>query len=166
MRARSLLTNPLALAVFIQWVMLKRPDPEQTTLETWRWIRLVLLNPRLRKIDQLIDFSFIQDLTTPLYCPDNSRPPLDPRCMFHALFIGHLFGGALGASGGARDRGRRRVPLVPAAEADGQGSRRLDLEAEPASALPGRHDRSADLQPHRRAGNSAGPGRLCGAPSR
>jgi transposase len=46
----------------------------------------------LRKIDAVIDFSFIHDLTAPLYCSDNGRPPLDPTLMFKALFIGFLFG--------------------------------------------------------------------------
>ncbi|ESR25395.1 Mobile element protein [Lutibaculum baratangense AMV1] len=40
----------------------------------------------------MIDFSFIHDLTAPLYCPDNGRPPLDPTLMFKALFLGYLFG--------------------------------------------------------------------------
>lgn len=46
----------------------------------------------LRKIDRVIDFSFIHDLTAPLYCRDNGRPPLDPTLMFKALFVGYLFG--------------------------------------------------------------------------
>ena len=46
----------------------------------------------MRKIERVIDFSFIHDLTAPLYCADNGRPPLDPTLMFKALFIGYLFG--------------------------------------------------------------------------
>lgn len=46
----------------------------------------------LRKTDVAIDFSFIHDRVAGLYCPDNGRPPLDPICMFKALFIGYLFG--------------------------------------------------------------------------
>lgn len=46
----------------------------------------------LRKIDAVVDFSFIHDLTAPLYCADNGRPPLDPTLMFKALFVGYLFG--------------------------------------------------------------------------
>ena len=45
----------------------------------------------LRKIDAVIDFSFIHRVAG-LYCPDNGRPPLDPTLMFKALFIGYLFG--------------------------------------------------------------------------
>jgi len=46
----------------------------------------------LRKIEAVIDFSFIHPLTAPLYSADNGRPPLDPTLMFKALFLGYLFG--------------------------------------------------------------------------
>jgi transposase len=72
--------------------MLKRPAPEQTALEMVTLDQLVPADHLLRKIDRLIDISFIHDLTAPLYCPDNGRPPLDPTLMFKALFIGYLFG--------------------------------------------------------------------------
>jgi transposase len=72
--------------------MLKRPAPEQTALEMVTLDQLVPKDHLLRKIDRAIDFSFIHDLTAPLYCADNGRPPLDPTLMFKALFIGYLFG--------------------------------------------------------------------------
>jgi transposase len=72
--------------------MLKRPAPEQTALEMVTLDQLVPADHLLRKIDRAIEFSFIHDLTAPLYCADNGRPPLDPTLMFKALFIGYLFG--------------------------------------------------------------------------
>ena len=72
--------------------MLKRPAPEQTVLEMVTLDQLVPGDHLLRKIDRVIDFSFIHDLTAALYCADNGRPPLDPTLMFKALFIGYLFG--------------------------------------------------------------------------
>jgi len=72
--------------------MLKRPAAEQTALEIVTLDQLVPADHLLRKIEKAIDFSFIHDLTSPLYCPDNGRPPLDPTLMFKALFIGYLFG--------------------------------------------------------------------------
>lgn len=54
--------------------------------------QLVPSDHLLRKIDAVIDFSFIHDLVSGLYCPDNGRPPLDPTLMFKALFVGYLFG--------------------------------------------------------------------------
>lgn len=72
--------------------MLKKPAPQQTALEMVTLDSLVPKDHLLRKIDAVIDFSFIHDRVAGLYCPDNGRPPLDPTCMFKALFIGYLFG--------------------------------------------------------------------------
>ncbi|MFK3688645.1 transposase, partial [Agrobacterium tumefaciens] len=72
--------------------MLKKPAPEQTALEMVTLDSLVPQDHLLRKIDAVIDFSFIHDRVAGLYCADNGRPPLDPTLMFKALFIGYLFG--------------------------------------------------------------------------
>ncbi len=53
---------------------------------------LVPADHLLRKIDAVIDFSFIHDRVAGLYCADNGRPALDPVMLFKALFIGYLFG--------------------------------------------------------------------------
>ncbi len=76
----------------IHWDMLKKPAPEQTALEMVTLDGLVPKDHLLRKIDAVIDFSFIHDRVVGLYCADNGRPPLDPTCMFKALFLGYLFG--------------------------------------------------------------------------
>jgi len=72
--------------------MLKKPAPEQTAIEMVTLDQLVPRDHLLRKIDAVIDFSFIHDRVAGLYCPDNGRPPLDPTLMFKALFIGYLYG--------------------------------------------------------------------------
>ena len=72
--------------------MIRRPDAQQTELEMVTLESLVPPDHLLRRIEAVIDFSFIHELTAPLYCPDNGRPALDPTCMFKALFIGYLFG--------------------------------------------------------------------------
>jgi transposase len=72
--------------------MLKKPSPEQTAIEMVCLDGLVPQDHLLRKVDAVIDFSFIHDRVAGLYCPDNGRPPLDPTLMFKALFIGYLFG--------------------------------------------------------------------------
>jgi transposase len=72
--------------------MLKHRTCEQTSIEIVALDQLVPKDHLLRKIDAVIDFSFIHELTAPLYCADNGRPPLDPTLMFKALFIGYLFG--------------------------------------------------------------------------
>jgi len=72
--------------------MLKEPSPHQTELEIVTLESLVPSDHLLRKIDAAIDFSFIHDRVSGLYCADNGRPALDPVTMFKALFIGYLFG--------------------------------------------------------------------------
>ncbi|ODT49495.1 IS1182 family transposase [Devosia sp. 63-57] len=72
--------------------MLRKPGPEQTALEMVTLEELVPADHLLRRIDAVIDFSFIHDRVAGLYCADNGRPPLDPTLMFKALFIGYLFG--------------------------------------------------------------------------
>lgn len=46
----------------------------------------------LRKIDTYIDFSFINEMCKPYYCPDNGRPAIQPEILFRMLFIGYLYG--------------------------------------------------------------------------
>jgi transposase len=72
--------------------MLRKPSPQQTALEMVSLDGLVPKDHLLRKIDAVIDFSFIHGRVAGLYCLDNGRPPLDPTLMFKALFIGYLFG--------------------------------------------------------------------------
>jgi transposase len=72
--------------------MLRKPPAQQTELEMVTLEGLVPKDHLLRKIDAVIDFSFIHDRVADLYCMDNGRPPLDPTMMFKALFIGYLFG--------------------------------------------------------------------------
>ena len=72
--------------------MLKKPFSPQMALEIVTLEGLVPPGHLLRKIEAVIDFSFIHELVAGLYCPDNGRPPLDPTLMFKALFLGYLFG--------------------------------------------------------------------------
>lgn len=72
--------------------MLRKPEAFQTELEMVTLESLVPPDHLLRRIDAVIDFSFIHDLVEGLYCPDNGRPALDPVLMFKALFVGYLFG--------------------------------------------------------------------------
>lgn len=53
---------------------------------------LVPENHLLRKIDKVIDFSFINEICKPYYCLDNGRPAIEPEILFRMLFIGYLYG--------------------------------------------------------------------------
>lgn len=46
----------------------------------------------LRTVDALIDFSFIERIASPYYCPDNGRPAIPPITLFKMLFIGYFYG--------------------------------------------------------------------------
>ena len=46
----------------------------------------------LRKIDGVVDFSFIHDRVKHLYCEDNGRPALEPVVLFKLLLLGYLYG--------------------------------------------------------------------------
>ena len=71
--------------------MLKKPTPHQASLEIVTLEELVPADHLLRKIASTIDFGFIRELVSHLYCPDNGRPALDPEIFFKILFIGYLF---------------------------------------------------------------------------
>ena len=46
----------------------------------------------LRKLDSLVDFSFIYQETESCYCQNNGRPCIDPVILIKYLLIGFLFG--------------------------------------------------------------------------
>ena len=46
----------------------------------------------LRKLDALIDFSFIYDEVRELYCENNGRPGIDPVILVKYLLVGYLYG--------------------------------------------------------------------------
>ncbi|MEI7814907.1 MAG: IS1182 family transposase [Coriobacteriia bacterium] len=64
----------------------------QTKAEFVTTEELMPENHLLRKIDAVIDFSFINELCRPYYCADNGRPAIEPEILFKMLFIGYLFG--------------------------------------------------------------------------
>jgi transposase len=72
--------------------MLKKPEAEQQELEMVSVESLVPSEHLLRKIDMVVDFSFIHDRVKHLYCEDNGRPALAPVVLFKLLLLGYLYG--------------------------------------------------------------------------
>jgi transposase len=72
--------------------MLKKPDAEQQELEMVSVESLVPSGHLLRKIDKVVDFSFIHDRVKHLYCENNGRPALEPVVLFKLLLLGYLYG--------------------------------------------------------------------------
>lgn len=46
----------------------------------------------LRKVESLVDFSFIREEVKDLYCEDNGRPSIDPVVLFKLVFLNYLYG--------------------------------------------------------------------------
>jgi transposase len=72
--------------------MLKKPEAEQHELEMVSVESLVPSGHLLRKIDRVVDFSFIHDRVKHLYCENNGRPALEPVVLFKLLLLGYLYG--------------------------------------------------------------------------
>lgn len=72
--------------------MLIKSSEKQYKMEVVILENLVPENHLLRKIDKVIDFSFINEICEPYYCSDNGRPAIEPERLFRMLFIGYLYG--------------------------------------------------------------------------
>ena len=72
--------------------MLRETKGQQLKYELVMIENLVPENHLLRKIDKVIDFSFINEICQPYYCADNGRPAIEPETLFKMLFIGYLYG--------------------------------------------------------------------------
>lgn len=55
-----------------------RSDSQLALFHTLNIDDFVPQNHLLRKLDQLVSFEFIYEITEDLYCPDNGRPSIDP----------------------------------------------------------------------------------------
>jgi transposase len=72
--------------------MLKKAEAQQQELEMVSVESLVPSEHLLRKVDGVVDFSFIHDRVKHLYSADNGRPALDPVVLFKLLLLGYLYG--------------------------------------------------------------------------
>jgi transposase len=52
---------------------------------------LVPNNHFLRKVDQILDLSFVRELTKSFYCSNNGRPSVDPELFFRIVLIGYFY---------------------------------------------------------------------------
>ena len=72
--------------------MIRETKEKQMKMEMVILENLVPENHLLRKIEKVIDFSFINEICKPYYCEDNGRPAIEPEILFRMLFIGYLYG--------------------------------------------------------------------------
>ena len=72
--------------------MLRQRREKQQQMNLVIMEQLIPEDHLLRKIDRIVDFSFIYDLCAPLYCANNGRPAIDPEVLFRMLLVGYLYG--------------------------------------------------------------------------
>lgn len=72
--------------------MLRQQREKQQRMNLVIMEQLVPEDHFLRKVDKVVDFSFIYDLCAPLYCAGNGRPAIDPEILFRMLLVGYLYG--------------------------------------------------------------------------
>lgn len=54
--------------------------------------KLIPPNHLLRRIEKILELSFIRKLTHTLYCEDNGRPSIDPEIFFRIQVLGYIYG--------------------------------------------------------------------------
>lgn len=64
----------------------KTTDPDYLVID-----KLIPANHFLRKVEQCVDFSFVNELTKKYYCSDNGRPSIPPEIYFRMMLIHALF---------------------------------------------------------------------------
>ena len=72
--------------------MLKSQQELNFSQYTDLYDKLIPQNHLFRKINELIDFSFIRDDLKDKYCPDDGRTAKDPEYLFKFLSNGFSFG--------------------------------------------------------------------------
>jgi transposase len=72
--------------------MLEKNRGKQDAAELVTYEILIPKDHFLRQVDEAVDFSFINDLCSALYCEDNGRPAIAPEILFRMLLVGYLYG--------------------------------------------------------------------------
>jgi transposase len=53
---------------------------------------LIPQNHLLRKIDQILSFGFVREMTASYYSSNHGRPSIDPELFFRMMVVGYLYG--------------------------------------------------------------------------
>ncbi len=72
--------------------MLRPKSPQASFYGAYLYDRIVPQDHLLRKINQVVDFSFIHDLVKDRYTPDFGRPAEDPEFMLRLCLLQYLYG--------------------------------------------------------------------------
>ena len=74
--------------------MLKPKSPRTSFFVsgTYLYNRIVLADHLLRKLNQVVDFSFVNELVKDRYTPDFGRPAEDPEFMLRLCLLQYFYG--------------------------------------------------------------------------
>jgi IS5 family transposase len=72
--------------------MLKPKSPQESFYGSYLYDRIVPIDHLLRKINQVVDFSFARQLFEDRYHPDIGRPAEDPQFMLRLCLLQYLYG--------------------------------------------------------------------------
>src|ERR1035437_6630453 len=71
--------------------MLGRQEFQPQLFSTINLESLIPQNHLLRRIDKILDLSFVREMTAHLYCEDNGRPSIDPELFCRISLITYLY---------------------------------------------------------------------------
>ena len=71
--------------------MLRPKPPQASFLGNWIYDRIVPKDHLLRKINAVVDFSFVTDLVKDRYTPDFGRPAEDPEFMLRLCLLQQVY---------------------------------------------------------------------------
>ena len=72
--------------------MLKPKSPQESFFGSYLYDRIVPIDHLLRKINQVVDFSFTEQILQDRYHPDIGRPAEDPEFMLRLCFLQYIYG--------------------------------------------------------------------------
>jgi len=72
--------------------MLRPKKTQESFYGSYLYDRIVPQNHLLRKINAVVDFSFVKDLVKDRYTPDFGRPAEDPEFMLRLCLLQYLYG--------------------------------------------------------------------------
>jgi len=72
--------------------MLKPKSPQESFFGSYLYDRIVSVYHLLRKINEVVDFSFIQQILQDRYNKDIGRPAEDPEFMLRLCLLQYIYG--------------------------------------------------------------------------
>lgn len=72
--------------------MLGKQSDQQVLFQIVNLSELISEDHFLKKVDRVMDFNFVRELSEEFYCKDNGRPSIDPETYFRIVLLSYLYG--------------------------------------------------------------------------